>query len=86
MNISSLIVHARPGSADALRTRLEALDGVEVHAVSGNGKLIVTIESNDDRGTADTYESIGRTDGVLSVSMVFQQTENDPDKEVGKCN
>lgn len=86
MNISSLIVHTRPGSIEGLRARLEAMRGVEVHAASAEGKLIVTIESDDDRGLADTYESIERTEGVLSASMVFQQAETDPELEVTKCN
>ena len=86
MNISSLIVHARPGSAAGLRARIAARRGVEVHAVSAEGKLVVTIESDDDRGLADMYESIERTEGVLSASMVFQQAETDPELEVTKCN
>lgn len=82
MNISSAIVHARPGAAEAVRSLLAATEGVEVHAVSDEGKLIVTIETENDRGMADAFESIGRLDGVLSASMVFHQTESDPDKEV----
>jgi len=31
---------------------------------------------------ADTFEAINRTDDVMSASMVFHQTESDPDKEV----
>lgn len=86
MNISSLIVYAREGSVLGLRARLEAMNGVEVHAASADGKLIVTIESDDDRGLADTYEAIGRADGVLSAAMVFQQSENEPETEVSKCS
>jgi nitrate reductase NapD len=82
VNISSAIVHARPGAAEAARARLSRIPGVEVHAISDEGKLIVTIETDDDRGMADTFESISRLDDVLSASMVFHQTESDPDKEV----
>jgi len=82
VNISSAIVHARPGAAEAVRALLAATAGVEVHAVSDEGKLIVTIETDGDRSMADAFESIGRLDGVLSASMVYHQTESDPDKEV----
>ena len=82
MNISSVIVHPRPGSADAVRARLASLAGIEVHAVAEDGRLIVTIETESDGSMADTFEAINRTDDVMSASMVFHQTESDPDKEV----
>lgn len=82
MNISSVIVHARPGAADAVSDRLLALDGVEIHAVSPEGKIIVTIESDSDGATTGTYESIGRLDDVLSIALVYHQTESDPEMEI----
>ena len=82
MNISSAIVHARPGAADSVRANLLALAGIEIHAVSAEGKMIVTIEADTDRATADTYESIGHMDDVLSVSLVYHQTESDPEMDI----
>lgn len=82
MNISSAIIHARPGSAEAVQGRLAGLDGVDVHAVSEEGRMIVTIETGDDRGTVDAFTFISQMDDVLSASMVYHQTESDPDKEV----
>ncbi|WIM04600.1 MAG: chaperone NapD [Candidatus Nitricoxidivorans perseverans] len=82
MNISSAIIHARPGAAGAVQSRLAGINGVDIHAVSEEGRIIVTIETDDDRGTADTFEFISQVDGVLSASMVYHQTESDPDKEV----
>lgn len=79
MNISSAIVHARPGAAEAVRAGLGALAGVEIHAVSNEGKLIVTIEADGDRDTTATFESIGQIADVLSVAMVYHQTESDPE-------
>ncbi len=82
MNISSVIVHARPGHAEVVQRALASVDGVEVHAVSPEGKLIVTIESPGDRETADTYAAIGQMDHVMSTSMVYHQTEADPEQEI----
>ena len=82
MNISSVIVHARPGHADVVQRALASVDGVEVHAVSPEGRLIVTIESPGDRETADTFTAIGLIDHVMSTSMVYHQTESDPDQEI----
>ncbi|MGE5467428.1 MAG: chaperone NapD [Ignavibacteria bacterium] len=78
MNISSAIVHARPGALGAVRAAATAIDGVEVHA-EDDARLIVTIEADDDRSTADIFESLGRITDVLSVAMVYHRTEADPE-------
>lgn len=82
MHISSLIVHARPGVADGFRARIAALPGVELHAVADDGRMIVTVESEDEHATCSAYETIERLDGVLSVALVYHQFESDPDKEI----
>jgi len=79
LNISSAIVHARPGTATEVRARLAAVAGVEVHAVSDEGKMIVTIESGDDAATIATFETISTLAGVLSASMVYHQVESNPE-------
>lgn len=79
MNISSAIVHAKPGTAAEVRALLAAVDGVEVHAVSDEGKMIVTLESDDDAGTVATFETISTLAGVLSASMVYHQVESNPE-------
>ena len=82
MNISSAIIHARPGAVSIVQAGLATLEGVEVHAVSPEGKLIVTIETEDDGSNAATYQRIGQLDGVMSAAMVYHQTESEPDKEI----
>lgn len=84
MNISSAIVHARPGRVALVQMGLATLPGVELHAVSSAGKLIITIESEDDGSNAAIYQLIGQLDGVMSAAMVYHQTEFEPYKEI--CN
>jgi nitrate reductase NapD len=85
LNISSAIVYARSEREPALREQLLQVPGVEVHAATEDGKVIVTIEAENDRAAIDTYEAIGRIDGVLNVAMIFQQTESHPDQELEQC-
>ena len=82
MNISSAIIHALPRDVALVQTGLAALAGVEVHAVSPDGKMIVTIETEDDGSNAATYQLIGQLDGVMSAAMVYHQTESEPYKEI----
>ena len=82
MNISSAIVHAHALNGAAVQARLIALDGVEVHGISPEGKIIVTIESDDDDTTIATYTRIGQLEGVLAIAMVYSQSESEPEKEI----
>jgi nitrate reductase NapD len=82
MNISSVIVIPHPDHIAAVRARLQEIAGVEVHAVSPEGKTIVTIETDGDRETTQIYEYVSQLDGVLSASMVYHQNESDPEMEI----
>ncbi|MEY4591416.1 MAG: nitrate reductase biosynthesis protein [Pseudomonadota bacterium] len=82
MNISSVIVIPHPDQIDSVSVALNGLEGVEVAAVSPEGKIIVTIETDEDRETVQTFEFITLMDGVLSASMVYHQKENDPEVEI----
>ena len=81
MNISSIIVHAQPAELLSVRSGLEQIPGVEIHAVTDDGKLVVTIETETDGETAGTFDRINTMDGVMSAAMVFHQFESDPQKE-----
>ena len=81
MNISSIIVHAQPTQLQSVRGNLEQIPGVEIHAVTDDGKLVVTIETETDGETAGTFDRINTMDGVMSAAMVFHQFESDPQKE-----
>lgn len=83
MNISSAIVHTRTSGMEQLRGHLERLAGVEVHAASAEGRLIVTIESAGEHDTANAFETIEQLDGVLSVALVYSHFEANPDTAVG---
>ncbi|MCX8085597.1 MAG: chaperone NapD [Rhodocyclaceae bacterium] len=82
MNISSVIVIPHPDRSEDVRRALEEIGGVEVHAVSPQGKMIVTLETENDGETIAAFERIGQLDGVLSASMVYHQHEPAPDMEI----
>ena len=44
MNISSAVLRAHPAQVDSVRGALEKLPGVEVHAATSDGRLVVTLE------------------------------------------
>ena len=83
MNISSALVSPVPGCGWVLRLALEELPGVEVHAVSPEGKLVITLEGGDDQASADAFETVQRLDGVLCAALIYTHTEMDPNEEIG---
>lgn len=82
MNISSVIVIPAADRIDAVVAGLRGIDGVEVAAVSPEGKIIVAIEAAGDREMLRAYESVSLMDGVMSASMVYHQKENEPEVEI----
>jgi periplasmic nitrate reductase NapD len=82
MNLSSLIVDVRPPSLPSVRLALLDYPGVEVHAATPEGKLIVTVETEDDAATTETFARINALAGVMSVAMVYHQFEPEPEKEI----
>jgi nitrate reductase NapD len=82
MNISSVIVDVQAAALDAVSSSLRDWPDVQLHHRSADGKLVVTIETDTDAQTTDTFGRIGALDGVMSVSLVYHQFEPDPDMEV----
>lgn len=66
-----MLVHARPDQAGVVRGQLEAIPGVEVHAVTSEGRLVVTVEKDDDRRMAETFESFSQIPQILSTVLVY---------------
>jgi nitrate reductase NapD len=55
--------------------------GVEVHAATPQGKLIVTVETLTDAQSSDTFARIGAVAGVMSVALVYHQFEPEPEPD-----
>lgn len=81
INISSVILGVLPADTAVVSKSLSGLEGVEVHAVGEDGRMIVTIESGDADNTSTIFEAIRQTPGVISASLVYHQYESDPDEE-----
>ena len=79
MHISGILVHARPGHIAQARNQLAGIAGVEVHAADENGKLIITLEQQDEETTVATFEQLNRLPDVLSATLVYHHFEPETD-------
>jgi len=75
MNISSLLIHAQPERAEQVRAQLEQLPGIEVHAITAEGRLIVTVENGDDGDMTRAFEQLGAIPGVHATTLVYHHSE-----------
>ena len=75
MNISSVVLRARPVALDAVRSALSILPGVEVHAATEDGRLVLTLEDAGTASAADTFVRLHDIPGVMSVSMIYQYSD-----------
>lgn len=71
-HVCGVVIHARHEKQQQIEQQLQQQPGVEVHASSGQGKLVVTVESEAGQQVADTIDQFKDIDGVLSASMIYQ--------------
>ncbi len=82
MNISGVIVDPLPGRVHAVQRALQRLPGVEVHAVSPEDRIVITLECGSDREAAEAFEVVRALDGVLSAALVYARTEQNPNRSI----
>ena len=82
MHISSIVVHADPPSLARVSAAIDALAGVQTHASTPEGKLVVTIEAPTEGESIARMDEVHALAGVLAVAMVFHQFESDPELEL----
>ncbi len=71
MNISGVVVHTRPENSAAVQSRLNALAGVDIHAVQQDGRMVITIEDTPDAAPSDTLMQVQLLPGVLGAAMIY---------------
>lgn len=76
-HVSSLIVHAAADQINNVTEGIEKIPGAEVPASSEAGKLVVVIEGTSRNGLLEKFEEIKALPGVLAVTLVFHQVEEE---------
>jgi nitrate reductase NapD len=74
-HISSLVVRARPDRLAAVVRRIDALKGAEVAMSAPSGKIVVTLETEDEEGIVAAMGAMQGIGGVVSVALVYHQSE-----------
>lgn len=77
MNISGVLLHVIPRHSARIRQTLDGQPGVEVHAASAAGRVVVTVEHDDARRMAETVAGMQNIPGVLSAAMIYHHYEDE---------
>lgn len=72
--ISSAVVIALPAKMDPVRSAIEAMQGVEIHACEGS-RIVVTIEGPTSGSLGERLGEMTHIDGVLAANMVYEHVE-----------
>ena len=75
-NLCSLLVHTRSDEMDQVRQVLQQQQGVEVHANTEDGRLIVTVEAENRKQVAQQIMDIQQIKGVYSAAMIYQFSDD----------
>ncbi|MDO5631082.1 MAG: chaperone NapD [Paracoccus sp. (in: a-proteobacteria)] len=76
MNICGCLVHVAPASLDSARDAIAAMDGVEVHAATNDGRLVVVVEDTADKRASDIIMAVHQVPGVLSLTLNYHHFED----------
>jgi len=76
MNICGCLVHVAPDSMDTARDAMARVNGVEIHAVSEDGRFVVVVEDTDDRLASETIMDLHQIPGVISLTLTYHHFED----------
>ncbi len=76
LHIAGIIVYAQHAHLNGIKQAIALLPGAEIHAVTEQGKLIVTLEGRDTSEVANQMSALHVLPGVYSATMVYQHHEN----------
>jgi nitrate reductase NapD len=76
MNICGCLVHVAPEAIAAARPQIEAMAGVEIHAQTEDGRLVVVVEDTDERFASDAIMALHQVPGVLSLTINYHHFED----------
>ena len=83
MNICGCLVHAAPEKVRAAEEEMNAMDGVEVHGASADGRFIVVVEDTPERFASDAIMALHQVPGVLSLTLTYHHFEDIADAASG---
>jgi nitrate reductase NapD len=74
-HIASRLVHALPVKLEGIAAAIDELGGAEVHAKDPVGKILVTLESENEAEILSRISEIQDMDSVINAVLVYHEVE-----------
>jgi nitrate reductase NapD len=82
IGVCGVLVHTKPAEITPVRDALERLPGVEVHAATREGRMVVTVEDTGEAPVFETITGFHHIKGVISTSLIYGHSEKyEPEQE-----
>ncbi len=76
VHIAGVLVKAFPQNCEAVSQRLLSLPGTEIHEISDDGSMVVTVESTEkEKNIVDIITHMATLEGVLDTSLIFHHND-----------
>ena len=75
VHISSIVVQGNPVQVDTIAAMIGELPRAEISLSTGQGKLIVLLETNNEAEITEQVAFISAIEGVLSAALVYHHCE-----------
>ena len=78
MNVSGVLVRARPEYLPAVLSALGEIPGVEVHGVEeSQGRVVVTVEDGQGWSAEESLLKVHLVDGISDAALVYQYSADE---------
>lgn len=77
MNVSGILITAKPERRQSVLSSLKGMDGLEVRHVLDDGRIIVVMERETTSDEVSAMKQIHSIDGVITASMAYHYFENE---------
>ncbi len=75
MSICSLVVYSKLENVPLVEKQISTLEGVEINADSGDGRLVVSIDHPDRTHCSKMIMDMSAMKGVLNTSLIYEYYE-----------
>ena len=75
MPISGVVVSCLPGRSETVFEEISSLNGVEVHGVLPDGRIVAVVEAENVDAEVSLVAVMHEIDGVAAVSLAYHNFE-----------
>ena len=76
MAVSGIVLTCVQAGADAVAVRVAAIDGVEVHGVLPDGRIVAVVEADTVDGEVALVTELQDIEDVISVQLAYHNFED----------